>query len=221
MKMTFSILVASLLLSAVPAIAASATDTSAPQVWFAPNDDLARGPNHDHYLNHDFPHLFDVEPAWTPNIDVFQISPMMGSVVGPADELNRIGAFLKDRHIALAVGVGATLMDNSNPVPGECGFGIEGSNRPGRNAGEFKRLKQLGIDVAYVALDEPLTFGHYFAERPDGQRRNACHYSIDDTARRVAAAVTEIRQYYPDVRVVDEEAPSITAAAQWNADFPR
>jgi len=203
------------------AIVTVALPVHAQQVWFAPNDDLARGPNRDQHFNYDFPHLFDPSPAWSANLDVFEISPMMGSVVGPAEELNRINVFLKGRHIALAVGIDATLMDNPNRVSGECGFGIEGSNRPGRNAGEFKRLKQLGMEVAYVALDEPLTFGHYFAERPDGQHRNACHYSIDDTARRVAAAIAEIRQYYPDVRVIDEEAPPITTAAQWNADFPK
>jgi hypothetical protein len=53
-------------------------------------------------------------------------------------------------------------MDNRDRVPGECGFGIEGSNRPGRNATGFRRLKQLGIEVRYVAMDEPLTFGHYY-----------------------------------------------------------
>ncbi|MBV8474656.1 MAG: hypothetical protein JO234_14655, partial [Hyphomicrobiales bacterium] len=123
--------------------------------------------------------------------------------------------FLKDRHIALAVSIGAMLLDNANPVPGECGFGVEGSNRPGRNAIEFRRLKQLGIEVRYVAMDEPLTFGHYYS------KKNACRYSIDDVARRVAAAIAEIKQYYPDVRVVDEEAPPITTTAQWNADFPK
>ena len=52
-------------------------------------------------------------------------------------------------------------------------------------------------------------------------KNNACRYSIEDTARRVAAAVVEIRQYYPDIRIVDEEAPTITSAAQWNAGFGR
>ncbi|MFK4985731.1 hypothetical protein ACI4B7_28305, partial [Klebsiella pneumoniae] len=81
--------------------------------------------------------------------------------IGPADQLTRINTFLKDRHIALAVSVGTILMDNVNPVPGECGYGVEGFNRPGRNSIQFKRLKQLGIEVRYVAMDEPLTFGHY------------------------------------------------------------
>jgi hypothetical protein len=185
----------------------------AQQVWFAPNDDLARGPNHDRYLNHDFPHLFDPAPAWDAKIEVFGISPMMGSVVGPVDELQRINTFLTGHHIALAVGVGAALMDNRERTEGECGYGVEGLNRPGRNAGAFQRLKQLGIEVSYVTMDEPLTFAHYYT------KKNACGYSIPDTARRVAAAVAEIKQYYPNVRIVDEEAPSITTVAQWNADF--
>jgi hypothetical protein len=186
-----------------------------PQVWFAPNDDLARPTAPGGFLNHDFPHLFDPNPAWDPRIDVFKVSPKMGSTVGPAEELTRINAFLTGRHIALSVDIGAMLLDNRDPVPGECGFGVEGSNRPGRNAQEFRRLKQLGIDVRYATMDEPLTFGHYYA------KKNACHFAIDDVARRVAAAIAEVKQSYPDVRVVDVEAPPITTTAQWNADFPK
>lgn len=62
-------------------------------------------------------------------------------------------------------------------------------------------------------MDEPLTYAHYY------NMKNACQFSIDEVARRVAAAIAEIRQYYPDVRVVDEEAPQSMTAAQWNADF--
>jgi len=187
---------------------------AAQQVWFAPNDNLPRGPNRDRYLHHDFPHLFDPKPAWDAKIDVFKISPMMGSVVGPADELGRINAFLTGRRIALAVDTGGVTMDHPVPTPGECGYGVEGMARPGQNAANFKRLKHLGIEVAYVTLDEPLTYGHYY------NRKNACRYSIEDVARRTAHEIAQIRQYYPDVRVVDVEAPQITATPQWNADFP-
>jgi hypothetical protein len=185
---------------------------SAEEVWFAPPDNMDRGAR---TFNHDFPHLFDRNPAWDAKIDVFKISPKMGSTIGPAEQLTRINAFLKDRHIALAVDVGAMQVDNANPVPGECGYGVEGMVRPGRNAIQFRRLKQLGIEIRYVAMDEPLTFGHYY------NKKNACRFSIDEVARRVAAAIAEIRQYYPDVRVVDVEAPQSMTAAQWNADFPK
>jgi hypothetical protein len=194
---------------------AGAAGQRAQQVWFAPNDNLARGPNRDRYLNRDFPHLFDSSPAWEANTDVFVISPMMGSTVGPADQLDRINGFLAERHIALAVGIGAAQVDNANPVPGECGFGVEGMARPNRNAITFKRLKSLGIDIRYVFMDEPLTFAHFY------QKKNACRYSLEDTARRVGASIAEIRQYYPDVKVADAEAPNITSPQEWNAEFPQ
>jgi hypothetical protein len=183
----------------------------AQEVWFAPPDDLQRGVKPPSNL--DFPHLFDSSPTWSMQTSVFVISPLMGSVVGPEDMLRRINAFLDQRHIALAVGVGTAQTDNVNPVPGECGYGIEGMTRPNRNASTFNRLKKLGIDVQYVAMDEPLTFAHYY------DKKGACHYSIQDTARRVAASIAEIRQFYPNVKVVDYEAPTITSSQQWNADF--
>ena len=64
---------------------------------------------------------------------------MTGSVVGPDGELNRLNTFLTGRHIALAVGTGGVTMDNPGPAPGECGFGVEGMIRPGRNAGAAGR----------------------------------------------------------------------------------
>lgn len=187
----------------------------AQQIWFAPNDDLPRPRAPGGYLNRDFPQLFDANPAWDAKIDVFKISPMMGSTVGPAGELNRINAFLTGRHIALSVDTGGVTMDNPGPTPGECGFGVEGMIRPGRNAGAFKRLKQLGVEVAYVTLDEPLTYGHYY------NKKNNCRYSLPEVARRVASEIAEIHQIYPKVRIVDVEAPQITAPGQWNTDFPK
>jgi hypothetical protein len=184
----------------------------AQEIWFAPQDNLQRGTNP--AKNYDYPQLFDPSPAWSAQADVFVISPLMGSVVGPEEALHKTNAFLAAHHIALAVGIGAAQLDNADRTPGECGFGVEGYNRPGRIAADFKRLKQLGIDVQYVAMDEPLTFAHYY------DKKNACRFSIQDTARRVAASIAEIRQYYPNVKVVDYEAPTITSAPQWNADFP-
>lgn len=183
----------------------------AQQVWFAPPDNLQRGANP--ATNDDYPQLFDTSPAWSVHTDVFVISPLMGSVVGPEEALRKTNAFLATRHIALAVGIGAAQIDNADRTPGECGFGVEGLNRPGRNAAGFKRLKQLSIDVQYVAMDEPLTFAHYY------DKKNACRFSIQETARRVAASIAEIRQYYPNVKVIDYEAPTITSASEWNNDF--
>jgi hypothetical protein len=192
---------------------ASAQVAGAVELWFSPNDNLPRGANRNVILNEDYPHLFDDSPQWSARIDVFHFSPMMAGPNGPEEELSRINAFAERRHIKLAAGVDATLLDNPKPVAGECGPGIEGMMRPGQNLAIFRRLKRIGVALTYVAMDEPLTFGHYF------QGRNACGFSIADTARRAAAAIAEIKTSYPDIRVVDDEAPPAIPIGQWRAEF--
>jgi hypothetical protein len=201
----------------ITSLGVGAAGAFAQEVWFAPNDDLPRGPNRDKIQGPDFQHLFDPTPSWKMHIDVFAISSMMATIVAPDDEISRIDAVLSKRHIALAVAIGAALVDSPVRVPGECGYNIEGMQRPGGNAREFKRLKKLGLHIKYIVMDEPLTFAHYY--KIVHSKVNACQYSIEETARRVAGAIAEIRQYYPDVRVVQAEAPTVTSAAQWNSDF--
>ena len=194
-------------------LCASAPLASAAQIWFMPNDNIPRGARRDIVLGQDFPQLFDKDPQWSARTDVLQISPALSGPEGPEDELLRVNAFLKARHIKLATGALATLMDEAKPEPTECGYGIEGSRPPGQDELIFRRLKRIGMDIAYLSLDEPLTYGHYYR----GPR--ACQHPIDDVARRVAAAVAEIRKSYPDVRVEDDEAPPAIPPAQWRADF--
>jgi len=186
---------------------------SAQELWFAPNDNLPRGPNRNVVLNEDFPHLFDEDAQWGAQIDVFLASPMMSGPAGPEDELHHMAAFLQQRHIKLAMGVDATTMDSPKPAPDACGRGVEGSRPPGQNRAIFQRLKRLGLDITYAAMDEPLTFGHYF------QGKAGCRYSIGDTARRAAAAIAEIKESYPNIKVVDFEAPPPTSLSQWRSDF--
>ncbi len=72
-----------------------------PEVWFAPNDDQACGPNRDRYLNHDFPQLFDPKPAWDARIAVAARSSH------PALHLDR-------RH-RIRLGIGRSMTDSSIP----------------------------------------------------------------------------------------------------------
>jgi len=182
----------------------------AEEVWFAPPDNLDRGARS---YNKDFPGLFDKSPAWSGQADVFVLSPKFAEEA-PEEMTKRVTSFLSNRHIALAVGIGAVQMDNAQHIEGECGYGVEGHTRPKKNEIIFSRLKRWGHDVKYVAMDEPLSFGHHY------RQKNACNFSIQEVAKRVAATVTEIRKIYPNVKFVDYEAVATTKPAnEWIKDL--
>ncbi len=186
---------------------------AAVEVWFAPPDDLDRGPK---TYNHDFSHLFDPSPAWSGQADALVLSPLftqsMFTKLVPDDYVKHVTDFLENHHIALAVSIGAVQMDNAERTSGECGGG-EGYTRPNRNNIIFNRLKRSGLNVQYVALDEPLTYGHQV------DRKNACGFSIEEVAKRVAASISEIRKFYPDVKFVDYESGTVVPANQWLPEF--
>jgi hypothetical protein len=175
----------------------------AAEVWFAPTDNLARAGK---LFNQDFPHLFDEPPAWNTDIDVFQIAPFYAEHATDEDLL-RVARFLSRRHIVLGAAVQPMQID------GECAGG-EGRTRRGANLRIFRRLRALGLDIQYIGLDEPLTFGHYASR---GAR--PCQLPIDDVARRVAATISEIRESYPLARIVDYEAPTIASVATWPVEL--
>ncbi len=184
-----------LLLSAAPAVAL--------EIWFAPVDHLKRA---DRLKNQDFPDLFNEPPGWNTRVDVFKIAPFFAAKATEQD-LRRVADFVKRHRMRLAVAVQPTQVTN------ECALG-EGRVRPRQNLKMFSRLHALGVDVAYIGLDEPLTFAHYPRQDP-----RPCLFPIPEVARRVAATIAEIRQFYPDAKVVDFEYPSITRPANWAADL--
>ena len=98
-------------------------------------------------------------------------------------------------------------------IEGECAPG-EGRTGRGSNLGIFRRLRKLGLDIQYIGLDEPLTFGHYFI-----RGTGSCLFPIHDVARRVAATIAEIRELFPFARIVDDEAPTAAPVAGWPAEL--
>jgi hypothetical protein len=112
----------------------------------------------------------------------------------PDDTLIRMFADLKRRNIALAA---EALMLTATA---RCGAGIEGYST--RQAIEMvaSRVRRLGGDLRYVAMDEPLGFGHY------SRLTNACRSSVAEVAGDVAENVRTIRRIFPAVRIGDIEA---------------
>jgi len=179
-------IVALLWLAAAPAGAA--------QVWLA-----GGGAS----FNTDYMQLFEADAPWqqaAQHVQVFKISTQMALTLAP-DQLSLIIHDLHHRHIALAM---EALMV---PNPPTCG-NVEGFSNPGDIARAVRRLRSLGADLRYVAMDEPLWFAHAYS----GPR--ACRLPIADLAGRIAGQVTAVRQSFPSAAIGDiEPMPGIDTAA--------
>ena len=110
---------------------------------------------------------------------------------------------VRSRHIALALEAG--LLSGSRA----CGQGVEGYNAPGTIVRIFKRIRQLGGDLRYVAMDEPLWFGHEY------NGPHACHTSLPELAHNAALTIATIGQFFPAVQVGDIEPVGNRQPANW------
>lgn len=160
------------------------------QVWLCGLDPVTRA-RKDPGRDSDFMALFAPNAPWAEaarKVNVFKISTAF-VLQGTDADLRATFAGLKARGIALAVETGV-LSGN-----GYCGKGMEGFSNAATALTIARRIQRLGGDLAYVAMDEQLWFGH-FANNAD-----ACHEPIPDIAREVARHVAEMRSIFPNLRV--------------------
>ena len=139
--------------------------------------------------------LFDPQAPWSraaKAVSVLKV-PTRFLVTGTDDNLSVMFRDLKRRHIAFALETGLLALPN-------CGRGVEGFAFPPTTAGLLARkVRDHGGELAYVAMDEPLEFGHLYSGP------NACKAPIDVVAREVAARVRDMRQVFPKLQVGDIE----------------
>ena len=96
----------------------------------------------------------------------------------------------------------------------ECGHGVESYYDPPGARKVAEKIKAAGGELAYIAMDEPLFYGHYY----DGP--NACHSSIENVAERAAAIMREYKKVFPQVVIGDiEPIPAIAAQAGWQSEY--
>lgn len=170
---------------------AEATGT---QIWLAGVDPVVRaGP--DAQTASDYLNLFQPDAPWVKASEAVQVFKTSARFLANASDetLSHMFADLRRRHIAL--GMEALMLT----VTAKCGAGIEGYSSLQAIAMVVSRIKRLGADLEYVAMDEPLEFGHY------SQLPNACQSTLADIANDVAAKVRAVRQIYPNVQVGDIE----------------
>ena len=120
-----------------------------------------------------------------------------------------IAADLTNRHIAIALGMQSVGIGPADHCGHEEGYGV-----PAFTARAAGKLHRLGIPLRYLALDEPLWFGHY------DQETQGCRFSLSELARRVALNVHEYQQYFPTVIIGDiEPVPLLTTFPDWKESF--
>jgi hypothetical protein len=192
------------ILSGLPAASAA----RAQDIWFGPPRAV------------DFMDLFSPGAPWgraAAHIKVFVLTGQYLSQA-PQDEVNRIVADLNRRRIAIALSVG--VMESgppaSHPACGGQGL-VEGYGRPVLARLQSEKIKRAGGVIRYIAMDEPLWYGHYFSGRRGGQP--GCHSSIPQIVDLMRAPLAVYAEAFPGVVVGDTEPTDIAEQPGWQADL--
>jgi len=177
-------------------------------IWFAPR---APYPPAKIQGAPDFLDLFRTNAPWdtvSPHIKVIKLPTQFLTWV-PDEQLAAIVADLRRRGIALAVESLAQSRVGQPP----CADGVEGYGDPNQATIVATKIRRVGGQLRYLAMDEPLYFGHFY----DG--RTACHSSVDNVAERVAGIISAYRAVFPDVVVGDIEPAGAVLIPGWDQIF--
>jgi hypothetical protein len=172
------------------------TSVLAADIWLAGSDPVLRRTSYKDERPTDYMQLFEDNAPWgnaARKVKAFKVYTQF--VASATDEqLAKLFADLKKRRIDLAE---ETMM---LPLgPNGCGRGVEGYLDPNGLQTVMERIKRLGGELRYVAMDEPLWFGHV------SNQANSCHSPIDAIARDVASRVAVIKKVFPNIEVGDTE----------------
>jgi hypothetical protein len=171
-----------------------------PQVWFSPS--FSHG---EHRGSVDNLELFRDSSPWSEaraRVNVFKVAVHTLNNMSDDDLANMLN-FLNRNRIQLAVEYGMLTASD------ECGRGVEGfkpENAPTRLS---VKIKKLGGQIRYIAMDEPLYFGHYF------NGKNACHWTIDAIARIAASNIGQFRDIFPNIEIGDIEPVNSIKDGDW------
>ena len=174
----------------------------------------------------DYFDLFRPEAAWSKSAQHVTVFMINGGLLlrQSDDEAKAVFANLKRRHIALAIEMGLATARQDGSGHQACGAGVEGITTPNATKVVAERLRRDGGELRYVAMDEPLWYGHHF------NGANACHFSLNELAATIAPNVAVLRELFPSVEIGDVEpigaannvpADWIDQIAQWVQVYQR
>ncbi len=203
--------VAAVAIAAAAALGSKPSRAATPEIWFGPLH-AYNNQFHGRVGVSDFQDLFQPDAPWkkaASDIQVFEIGvPYMRTASD--DDLRQVFAFLKHRHIALAIGLG--LLPNNSRCPH-----VEGQDNDQLKIAQ--RFKSLGGEVAFFSADSPLEVG--YANPTPG-----CNLPTEILAQQAAETARAIRSVFPNVQFIDVEPvsnfkePDVPRLiSRWHADF--
>jgi hypothetical protein len=181
------------------------------QTWLAGVPPI--GQQHKHISDPTYLQMFEPNAPWKVSgsrLTVFKTS--MQAIDTETDaQLQTMFAALRERHIKFAVESGLL----GYPANG-CGNGIEGFISPGGPLKSMQRVKNLGGVVDYIAMDEPMLYGHR-PLRADGT--GGCQFPLEEVADMIAAQVAAMRGVFPNLQVGEvEPIGGGPASAEYNRE---
>jgi hypothetical protein len=190
-----------LLLLLAAAMVRSGMEVSAtaqtPETWMAGVPPV--GQHAKHISDPTYLQMFEPGAPWKVSgsgLTVFKTS--MQAIDQETDaQLQTMFAALRERHIKFAIESGLL----GYPTSG-CGNGIEGFISPGGPLRSMQHIKRLGGVVDYIAMDEPMLYGHraFKADKTVG-----CQFPLPQVADMIADQVKAMRTVFPDLQVGDIE----------------
>jgi len=174
-----------------------------PQVWLSPAFSFSG-----HQGSVDNLELFKDSAPWAEaraRVNVFKVAVHTINQMSDEDLAN-IFSYLNKAHIAFAVEYGMLSASDA------CGRGVEGFKPDKMPVHLSNRIKKLGGRIRYIAMDEPLHFGHYYGGH------NSCRWTIDFVAHDAAQNIRQFRDQFPDVEIGDIEPVNGIKSENWIED---
>jgi hypothetical protein len=186
------------------------------EIWFAP----PAAPE-DSRLHRavDFMDLFSPDAPWQQAASHVKVFMIYGSYLSraPQHEVDRIVGDLNRRGIPLALAVGVMNVGPRARHPACGGLGmVEGYGVPSLARNQAGKIKRAGGAIRFIAMDEPLWFGHYFKGKPGGQP--GCHSSIQELLQLIREPLAVYAEEFPGIVVGETEPTDIAEQDHWKED---
>jgi len=188
-----------------------------PQVWLAP-----QGLNPPWPRAADFSQMFQPDAPWNTAAAHTQVFKLYAGYVqhAPQEEIDRIVSDLSRRGLAIALESG--VMNVPPDPPSGCGGwgNVEGYGTVAMARKIAQKIKAAHGEIRYIAMDEPLYYGHYYTHVPG--KGTGCHSSIEEVVALAAPTLKAYIDAFPAVQIGDVEPPLfVDDHPDWQQDLSK